>query len=181
MKGSAKVTSCEAVAEFRPALIAYAARIRDVLDILSVEVGRAQEWIEGDRGRHWPEQVRRGWDDVSRARIALAQCRANKVGDHEPSCYEEQMELRKAEQRLRHAEDRVEAVRHWRRTIHHEVDEFRATLAPLRRLLEADVPEAVAELDRLLAALERYLRVAPPARDLAPAADPPAEERTPEK
>jgi ATP/maltotriose-dependent transcriptional regulator MalT len=72
-------------------------------------------------------------------------------------------ELAKAELRLRVADAKVEAVRHWGRIAEQAFREFQARLAQFVSILDGDLPKAVATLEQLLVSLDRYFAAQAPA------------------
>jgi len=172
MSDSAHVTSLDAMRDFRAALIGFREETISSLDAMRQEVHKAIDWLEHDRGVYWRERVRKGFDDISAARIALENCRRRGVAGHKPSCIEEQAALKKAKDRLATAQEKVELVRRWSQKVREEADEFRARVGQLSRCIENDLPQAVALLERMLAALEEYadLRTGEEAAPVEPAA-----------
>jgi hypothetical protein len=75
--------------------------------------------------------------------------------------------LEKAKRRLRLTEDKVRAVRRWRVVVHREADDFHGRLAKLASCLDMDLPRALAALERMAVALDRYTERAAPAESSA--------------
>ena len=156
MKRSANVTSIDVLAEFKAAIEQYAADGRDTLTTLLLELRRAIEWIENDRTKYWPREVRRAADAVHEARNNLERCQLSIRPDEAPPCYEQKQALELAKRRLRTAEEKVDIVRGWRVKLHHESDEFKGQLGKMNHCLESDLARAVANLDRMMMALDKY-------------------------
>lgn len=156
MNRSAHVTSVEAVTDFRAALQKFAADIRDALTSAELEIRRVVEWIENDRTRYWPRQLRRALDAVGEARTDLERCQLSiRTGDRRP-CYEQKKALENAKRRLRTCEEKVETVRTWRRALHQESEEFRGQLARMAQFADQDVLRADSALQRMIKALDKY-------------------------
>ena len=101
----------------------------------------ALQWIHHDCKEYWAEAVRRGWQGVSEARLALQHATTyRRVADHQPSCVDEKRALAAAKRRLEVAQEKVAAVRHWSRVIDRAIDEYRAARTPVATFLEADYP-----------------------------------------
>jgi len=158
MSRFAKLTSIDAVAKLATALRSFGEEASAALDNLELEARRAIEWIQHDRKDYWAGQVRRGWDQVAEARADLERCMTfHRVADHRPSCRDEKLALEKAKRRLRTAEEKVQAVRHWSHVLGHEVTEYRGSVNQLAGWLESDLPRALAALERMTTALESYV------------------------
>jgi hypothetical protein len=175
MGEQAKVTSTEVLRNLTAALHRFESDARDGITELLLELRRAKDWIEHDRARYWPREVHRASDAVAVARHDLERCEMALRQEDKRSCYEQRLALDRAQRRLRLAEDKVRAARRWRVTMQRQADHFEGRLARLVNYLDADLPRAVAALERMLAALDRYTeRPAPAPRD-AGSAEPPAE------
>ena len=160
MSPAAKVTSIDAVQAFAAALERFHEEASNALEELGLQVRRAKEWVQDDRRQYWDQQVRRGWQKVTEARIQLEQAKTfRRIADYRPSCIDEKKALEGAKRRLRLAEEKVEAVRHWSRVVEHAVGEYRGEIGPLTAWLEVDAPQALATLKRLTEALDTYVAI----------------------
>ncbi|NUQ64920.1 MAG: hypothetical protein HUU20_20850 [Pirellulales bacterium] len=160
MKGhSADVKSLDAVDQFAHALREFHDSASVALDELAMEIHRAVEWIQHDCKNYWNEQVRRGYQQVSEARVALERKQMFRVADHRPGCYDEKKALELAKRRLALAQEKVETVRRWSWEISQAVLEYRGDVGPLAQWLEADLPRAVALMERLRNALDHYVGI----------------------
>jgi len=153
---AANVTSLDAVRGFRAVLVRFAADVEAAIVALELEARRPVEWVESDRSRYWPQQVRKASESVSEARLALERCEVRISSDDPKYCYDERKALERAKRRLQLAEEKTQAVRRWRMQLHKEFEEFQMQLARLKQYLEIDLAKAIAALDRIIAALDRY-------------------------
>jgi hypothetical protein len=78
------------------------------------------------------------------------------------SCYEAKLALEAAKRRMRLCETKSRAVRKWIVTVHREADQFEGRLARLNDYLDTDIPRALATLERMAAALDRYTEMRRP-------------------
>src|SRR4051812_34045853 len=97
---TANVTSLDALRGFRAALVRFGADVETALVALELEARRPVEWIEGDRSRYWPQQVRRASEMVSEARLALSRCEVRISSEDTKYCYDERKSLEKTKRRL---------------------------------------------------------------------------------
>lgn len=162
MGTSARVTSVEAVQRFRQALVFFTDEISGALFSLRSEILRTQEWIEHECPHYWRDQTRVAFDAIASARSNLetAQMRG-KVAGHHPSCYDEQVALRKAKQRLQYAQDQIEVARRWGNKFRHEAEEYKGCLGKLQHLLDNDLILLQTKLDGMIGSLEAYLASQP--------------------
>jgi exonuclease VII large subunit len=156
MPTQAKVHSTESIEAVRMTLMSFVEMVGDSLTELSSEMRRVLDWLEHDRPRHWKTQVRIAVDQVHEAQQALNRCLMFPVANERPSCYEERAALKKAQARLAYCEQKAERVRHWQRTMQHELFEYEGRISQLLRLVEVDVPAAIGVLNRIVRHLEEY-------------------------
>jgi len=154
MSRSAKVTSIDAIAEFKVAVHKFADELRDAVTTLQLESARAMDWIENDRATYWPRETKRAGERLNEARNNLERARTSARPDDARPCYQEKKEVALAEWRLRYCEDQIAIVRAWRRKLQHETEEFRGKMGRLNQI--ADVDRGIAALERILRALDRY-------------------------
>jgi len=156
---SANVQSLEAIEAVRIALVKFVAQVRDALTELEAEMRRVLEWLEHDRPRHWKTQSRLAVDRAHDAQQALHRCLMFPIADERPSCYEERAELKKAQARQRYCEEKAERVRHWQRSLEHELFEYQGRISQLVRVIEVEVPRAIGVLDKMVCQVEEYQSV----------------------
>jgi hypothetical protein len=161
--GQARLTRIDAVREMAAAVDVFRDEAIAALESLDMEVRRALEWIHDDRHEHWNHEVRRGWEQITAARVQLQQAMtARRIDDHDPACIDEKKALARAKQRLEIAQQKVEAVRHCIRAIDQGVNEYRGARTPLAGWLESEAPKALATLRRMMDNLEGYLALHAP-------------------
>src|SRR5438093_6984775 len=153
---TANVNSIDAPRQFRAALVRFVADVEAALVTLDLEAHRPIEWIEGDRPRYWRQEFRKASEAVSEARVALERCQVRISNEDTKYCYDDRKALEKAKRRLQAAEEKVQAVRRWRVEIHKVAEELQVQLAWAKQYLETDMAKALAALDRIAAALDRY-------------------------
>jgi exonuclease VII large subunit len=159
MSTSANVHSLEAIDALRLALVKFVDQVSDALAELDAEMRRMLEWLEHDRPRYWKTQVRQSIDRVHEAQQALHRCLMFPIADERPSCREERAALKKAQARQAYCEEKVERVRHWQRSVQHELFEYQGRISQLVRLVEVDVPQAIGLLHKIVRRLEEYQSV----------------------
>ena len=164
----AHVLSIPAVRDFQAVLRKFRQELALSCEMLTTEIQRAIAWVEYDRPTYWTVQTRKAFDSVADTRTKLNTCLLRTVAGRRPSCIEERQAYEQARRRLQHCQEQVRRVQQWALKIHRESDEFRGRMARVRRLLDSDLPQMDALLERTLTALEGYAEIAAP----APADDP---------
>jgi hypothetical protein len=153
---SADVTSIPAIREFKVALLKFQDEGRSSLELLQIEIQRVLQWIEQDRPAYWTAQTRRAFDLVAQTRTALTTCQMRTVAGRRPSCIEEKQAHAAAKRRLQHCQEQVRRVKQWGVKLHQERDDFRGRMSGLARVLEQNVPQMAALLERISTTLEDY-------------------------
>jgi exonuclease VII large subunit len=153
---SANVHSLDAIEAVRRAMQLFDEQVADALTELGAEMRRMLDWLEHDRPRHWRSQVRKAHDEVHDAQQALHRCLMFPIADERPSCYEERMDLKKAQARLAYCQEKEHRVRHWQRTVQHELFEYEGRISQLVRLVEVDMPQSLAVLTKIVRHIEDY-------------------------
>ena len=156
MKQAANVKSIEALREFRMELKRYLEAMNHILESLKMESNKAMGWIEQDRVRYWPRAAKLASDELVEANNALLRCKMAAMEGQPKSCIDEKKEVERSKTRLRFCERQVKIVRQWRHRMRHATEEFDGKAARLGQYVEADLPKAIASLDRMIASLEKY-------------------------
>ena len=157
----ARVTSIEALQEFRADLCKFGDRAKDGLSSVQMEMQRTLDWLE-DQEKSWQREVRRWEEAVIAARTELARRKMMRIGDRAPDCTEQEDILRAAQHRLDEAEDKLRKTRRWLPNFRRAVDEYQGPARQLSGFLEGEQPRALALLQQKIDALEAYARLGAP-------------------
>jgi hypothetical protein len=157
MTEGAYVGSFEAVRDFRAALHTFLQEVREAMCSYDLEVRRTLDWLLEAQPKRWQQEVRNCDETVAKAKIDLERCRISKLpGGGTPSCMEERKALERARHRRQYAQDKIESVRKWGYVLGREAEEYTGRAHQLSGMFDADLPQAIAMLDRVLSALESY-------------------------
>lgn len=166
---SARVTSIEAVRDFRAALIVFCDEAKEALTSVDMETRRLIDWVQREQVAYWQAQIRRCQEDVAQAKADLFRKKLPGIGGKEPDCIEEKKALRLAQMRLEEAEDKLEKCKQWARLLPRAVDEYKGPSQRLAGMVEGDCPPPVAQLNGVLGSLDRYTDLRTPTAARAPA------------
>ncbi|MCU0794821.1 MAG: hypothetical protein MUF31_02695 [Akkermansiaceae bacterium] len=166
MADQAKVTSIEALEDFRSALLRYRDRTVQALDDVGGEIKRTRDWLAYDRRMFWEAEVRRGQRRLEQAEAELMTSRFSALKDDHSV---QQLAVKKARRMLEEAEAKLRAVRKWSRDFDGVVEPAARPLEALRERLSHEFPKAVASLEQMIHALADYSGRLP-ARATAPKA-----------
>lgn len=166
MSTQADVKSIDTLAFMKAVFASFAHESGQALSECEIQGARAVDWICVDQAGFWKAECRRMTELVNKAIKDLEYCKAfKKVGNNQPSCIEEKKALEKAKQRLARAEQKAEAVRRWTPVVQQQFRETCVRLVRFREVIDVDCPKAMAQLERMLKALDAYRQVASPTGD----------------
>ena len=156
MRRAADVRSLDALRTFRVDLAEYQNKLRQAVELLTVEIARGVGWFE-EQMTHWSAEARRASEKLSEARAALSRCLLTKGEGRETSCDDERKVFEQAKARLNFAEQQIRVTKQWYLRVRHETDEFRNRVVRLVALADGDLPRALAALDAALQSLDNYV------------------------
>jgi hypothetical protein len=162
MSESANVTSLEGMQEFRVALCAFGDDAKEALVTVDMEAQRAVNWLH-DQLKFWQATVTKCEHKLAEAKIVLNRKKISRIFGHKPDTTQEEEDVRKAVGRLKEAEHKVERCRRWGPQLTHAIGEYAGPARQLGTVLEVDLPRTVATLDRMIEALDAYVKLAVPA------------------
>jgi hypothetical protein len=163
MSDQADVKSIDTLAFVKGAFAAFAHEANQAVSEIEIQGQRGVEWITVDRAAFWKAEIRRRSDIVNKAIKDLEHCRTfKKVGDNAPSCIEEKKALDKARRQLETAERKAEAVRRWTPVVQQQFRETCVRLVRFREVIDVDCPRSMAQLEKMLKALDAYQTASSP-------------------
>jgi len=173
MSASARVHSLDALKELREKLCAFGVDAQEALCSTELEIRRVFDWLQS-RAKHWQHAVRECQEEVVRAKSELTRRKYGQGSGPGPGCTDQEIALRKAQEKLRQAEEKVENCRRWSRNLPQAITEYHGPARQFGGFLEADLKHSAALLERKIAALEAYVAV-PSATHSGPADTGPAQ------
>jgi hypothetical protein len=179
MDGGAYVNSIDAVRDFRAALVTFAHEAKEALASHDLELRRSLAWLLDEQPKYWEKEQRRLDDAVTQARIELERRLNTRLpGGETPSCMEERKMLERARARHRRADEVAAAMRRYAMAAEREAEEYSGRARQLSDVLEADLPRAIAMVDRVLDSLDAYVAVGGTSAKQATSAAMPSAART---
>ena len=158
MPERAKVTSLEAIEDFRAKLIVYRDKASRVLDEVSDEVTRARLWLETDRPAHWQNQIKQRTRELEQAQQELFSAQLSGLRD---ASYTQQAAVQKCRRAIHDAEDRIKLVKQWQRQFDQRVASPARQVEKLRHTLSNDLGQAVFWLNEVTKSLTDYAALSP--------------------
>lgn len=167
MSQNVRVVSIGTIEDFRNALILFMDDAKSALGTVEMEIRRTSDWLIREQSAHWTAEVKRQSLAVSEAQAALFRRKMQQRPGSAPNDSEQKEDLRNAKRRLEHAEEKLRVVKKWIPVFERAVGEYHSRANPLGDSIEGDLRNAVAKLDRMVAALDAYTKIAPPSMPAA--------------
>jgi len=153
MATQAKITSVEAIALFRAALIVFTSQARPALEEVSSDVMRARLWLENDQWRHWENELRQRNKKLEQAQSELMTAR---MSDFQETTSLQQMTVRRARQTVEEAEGKLKSLKRWDRELDNRAAPMLKEVEQLHSILTSEMPKAIAYLGQVVRALDAY-------------------------
>ncbi|CAN5407138.1 hypothetical protein BH10PLA1_BH10PLA1_00220 [soil metagenome] len=158
---TAKIDSLDAIKHFRVALIRFAESVNAAMGNADSDVDRAVSWLEGEAKVFWQNEIRKRQLILAQAQEALRMKVLFKNYDGTtPSAVDEKKAVHIAKQRLMIAEQKLEAVRKYTALMQREAVLYKGSSQRFSSTIQS-TPVAVAQLSRVLDAIERYMAATP--------------------
>jgi hypothetical protein len=163
-EGRVRVESVEALKTLRTTLWKFAEACRSALSDAEGEMQRTLVWLETEQPVYWQGQIRKANERVARAKEAVRQKTVFKdATGARRSAVEEEKALALALRRLAEAEEKLAAVKKYARRLQKEISLYKGGVQRFTTGVEHDIPVAVSQLDRMVAAIEAYVALVPAA------------------
>ncbi|HEY5792204.1 MAG TPA: hypothetical protein VIS74_02835 [Chthoniobacterales bacterium] len=170
MATQARIDSIETLELFRSRLIVFTNKMQLQNGEIGNEVRRTRAWLQTEQRMKWEGEIRRRRQILDQAEQELLSARMSSLhGDLSGR----QNAVRKAARALAEAEDKLRKVREWSRNFDAATDPLVRKLDGLGRLIDSEMPKAIAFLSQTQRILAGYLETAVPAEH--PAGPPPEE------
>ncbi len=164
MRQAARVSSINALKDFKRALGSFATVINTAIGEAQSDLQRTTWWVQQDRVTHWQAQKRKRTTQLAQANSELFRAQVASPDQRVPATLERKA-VDQAQRRLDEAETKLASIKRWSRILEREVILYKGHCQQLARAVEGDVPAAMVRLDRMVDALEKYVRIQAPNTD----------------
>ncbi len=164
MRQAARVSSINALKDFKRALGSFATVINSALAEAQSDLQRTTWWVQQDCLTHWQVQKRKRTTQLAQAKSELFRAQVAS-SDQRVSATLERKAVDQAQQRLDEAETKLASIKRWSRVLEREVILYKGHCQQIARAVEGDVPAAMVRLDRMVDALEKYVQIQAPNTD----------------
>src|SRR5438132_3613426 len=147
MGPSVRVTSLEALKEFRTSLCRFGHDAKEAVCATELEIRRILDWLEA-KLKYWQKEVRIRQEEVARAKAELSQRQYGQPRGRGPGTTDQEIALERALRRLQEADAKVEKTRQWHNLLPRAISEYEGPARQLMGMLDADLVRSLAILDQ---------------------------------
>jgi hypothetical protein len=177
MSESANVHSIDLLKHLQEVLARFGVDAQTALGSATLEILRVQNALE-EKLKYWQQQGFKRHEEMNQARAALSHARALHEGKS-IGCVEQEIALRKAQERVREAEAKFTLTKRWLRELPNVAKEEEGPARALSGFLETNLRQGIALLESKVASLEAYFAIDAGNTEPAPASPRPGPEPAP--
>jgi chromosome segregation ATPase len=156
MEQQAKVTSVDALENFRASLILFLSKAKPVLEEVMHEVVRTRLWIENEQRTFWEREIKTRRRKLEQAQAELFSARISKIQEASAA---QQMAVHHAQRAIQAAEEKMRMLKKWNRELENRADPLVKQIEQLHGFLMNDMGKAVVFLAEAVKILQSYAEV----------------------
>ncbi|MHC4420882.1 MAG: hypothetical protein ACYS1E_09845 [Planctomycetota bacterium] len=164
MRKAARVTSIDALKDFKRVLAEFTVLATTSLSEAQAHVRRMTTWVEHEQPSYWKNERRKRAARLAEAKSELFRAQVEAADQHVSATIERRA-VERAEAAVEEAETKLANTKRWKRLLEREAILYRGECQRLARALEAECPQALSRLDKMIDALERYVKLPAPTID----------------
>ncbi|MHC4767525.1 MAG: hypothetical protein ACYTEI_02300 [Planctomycetota bacterium] len=161
MRKAARVTSIDALKDFRRVLAEFTTLATTALGEAHAYVRRTTSWVEHEQPSYWKNERRRRQTKLAEAKNELFRAQVE-AGDGQVSATLQRRAVERTQAAVDEAETKLRNTKRWSRLLDRETILYKGECQKLARALDAEMPQALARLDKMAESLERYVKLAAP-------------------
>jgi hypothetical protein len=162
----AKLSRVDALEQLKAAVAAFIDDAKMALGSVEMETRRVVDRLQREQPYYWNQQIKNARDEYAEGKAALARKRLQKTDNYIPDTSEEEKAIRRATAKIQLAEEKIEAVKTWSRRIEQAWNDYQGPSGQLADVVGGTPARAIADLNRLIKAVDAYLHVQAPAAPL---------------
>ena len=166
MEQQAKVTSVDALENFRASMILFLSKAKPALEEVMHEVVRTRLWIEGEQRSHWERELKTRRRKLEQAQAELFSARISKLQEASAA---QQMAVQHAMRAIHEAEEKMRMLKKWSRELENRADPLVKQVEQLHGFLTSEMTRAIAFLAETVKILQSYAEVSIGSRPIAAA------------
>ena len=123
---------------------------------------RSVWYITSDCKAHWQRELKKRNEKLNQAKAELFK-KQMESNDTRTSAVVERKNLAKCEAAVNQAEEKLRAIKRWTTELERQFMLFKAGVQGISNIVAGDLPNATARMQRMILALEQYIRLQAPA------------------
>jgi predicted nucleic acid-binding Zn-ribbon protein len=156
MEQQAKVTSVDALENFRASLILFLSKAKPALEEVMHEVVRTRLWIENEQRSHWEREIKTRRRKLEQAQAELFSASISKI---QKASAAQQMAVQHAQRAVHAAEEKMRMLKKWNRELENRADPLVKQIEQLHGFLTSEMARASAFLAEAVKILQSYAEV----------------------
>jgi hypothetical protein len=164
----AKLSRVDALEQLKAAVASFVDDAKMALGTVEMETRRVSDRLNRQQPFHWHQQIKQARDEYAEGKASLARKRLQKSDSYIPDTSEEEKMIKRAVAKIENAEAKLEAIKTWSRRIESAWNDYQGPSGQLADFVGGTPCRAIAELNRLIKAVESYLQVQAPEPHFAP-------------
>ena len=161
MSQFARVTSLDALRNFKAAIAEFAEQAGQALSEAQSDVQRTVWWIQHDQPAHWQREIKKRTEKLNLAKTELFR-KQLESNDTRTSAVVERKAVAKAQAALDEADEKLRRVKKWAIALEREFMLFKAGCSQVSTAIAGDLPAAMGRMDKMIDSLEAYVRLTAP-------------------
>ena len=162
MAESARVTSLDALRDFKAALQVFAEDVTVALSEATSDAQRGLWFVATDCKAHWARELKKRGERLQQAKAELFK-KQLESNDTRTSAVVERKNVQKWEAGVAQAEQKLARIKHWATALERDFMLFKAGVQGMSNIVASEIPSATARIERMTKSLEAYLHLAAPA------------------
>jgi hypothetical protein len=161
MADSAKVSSLDAIRDFKVALLSFAEDATVALSEATSDAQRSLWYITVDCKAHWQRELKKRNEKLNQAKAELFK-KQLETSDTRTSAVVERKAVARWEAAVNQAEEKLRAIKRWATELERQFMIFKAGVQGISNIVAGDLPTAAARMQRMIVALEQYIQLQAP-------------------
>jgi hypothetical protein len=157
MSQFARVTSIDALRDFRAALLEFSETGRSALGEAQSDVQRTVWWVQHEIKEHWQRELKQRSNKLAEARTDLSRAQMQKKSD-----VMERKAVQLAVRRVEESEEKLRQIKKWNTEFERQQLLFRGQCSQLSGTLDGELPKIVAWMERMIERLQQYVALQAP-------------------
>ena len=156
MADQAKITSLDALENFRSHLILFLSKTHSIVEEVSDDIRKTRGWLQNDQRLHWEREIRRRRRALDQAQQDLHSAKLSSFNDNYSL---QMMAVRRAKQAADDAEEKLRNVKRWTRDYEFSLSPLAKKLDSLRGVIDHKLPKAASTLLQIQKTLDSYMEL----------------------